>query len=557
MKTIQDLFSERGFSPAPDEELVSLLSKGAEYMTLTQLGSYINRVKRLDKQPVTVMYDDGNKVVYWHRLRKDFKAALELLKTAKEAGLEKKESIRFLYTTVDSYKYNHGSMSNHITAVKDILQEYVDRGKDFKTEFKELEDFLIELPKKMDGDRAIVIVQKCAATGMSLKQSIGVVNHIYENSGSFCGYVFGSLFEELQLLGPNNVHPDYIYHSLLALLGDDPTMRQGYFSVFTQMLYHAVTDTPYSQSDILGAVSGQKVLNGQPVTYIAESASAEEDMFTKTMQVLELDKNNGHKKPVDDYFPEIGIKKLKHGILPYRAGRDLQSGLSDLKEYAMEEYMEGAWIFDKGSDTWFSLGGRSEVIPGGFRHTCAVYDVAALSSAPVFVHIHPKRCENLVAPPSDSMVYPEMREKLTKYISSMPSTTDFKFISTLLEMSSQPVQISTLIVNSTGVTEIRVPNDHERVAEFAKTFRKVCDSAMLEFDVQGYLNHAPENDSDINFVRKVLVDLNEKLPDGFEILIHEHDKKIDLGNDSLVATSLLGGKQWTKSLGDRGGRFIE
>ena len=57
-----------------------------------------------------------------------------------------------------------------------------------------------------------------------------------------------------------------------------------------------------------------------------------------------------------EYFPDIGAKKVLHGISPYRIQRSLVNGLQDLKEASKNEGTEGCFVFDPAKEIWYSLG---------------------------------------------------------------------------------------------------------------------------------------------------------------------------------------------------------
>lgn len=575
MADIKKLFADNGFIPAPDAELTALLDQTLQHMTEKDLVTYIEKVKKYDKQPVHVTEShpgeflidlNNSRPVHWWHLRKDLGILPQYFDVTEKLGLTKKEQADLLFSVADSHKYDFEGITGLIETLTKTLEDCAERGIDFKASIPQFKNFLKAARKDGDVNRDFGIIQLGVAAGMNVEQSIEIVTDIYNGRG-IAGYVFMALYDELNSLGPNAASGDLIFRSLKAIMGEN---GQADFSAFTQLLYLAATHTDLSQAEIFEKIADQKAVTGGSGKALLPAKrrgqdEPEEDALTKAAHALIPASVSGSteltpviKQPAD-YFPDVKAKKLAHGILPYRAKRNLAEGISDLHDLMKKGHQEGAWMFDPSAETWYSLGGRTNLRPGSVRQEFFPYDVSALSSSPVFVHIHPEGNETFISPHRDSLAYPQLQKKITKFVATMPSGSDFETVSHLMTEASQKVPVSGLIVTSIGLTEMRMPNDPKRIAEFAKTFRDLKDQVLLEFDARGYLNKHGIQEPDIEFVKRLLVDLNKKLPPGFEIIVHDYNKEIELGAAAPGTKRLgAGGRpdddKWTDSLGNRTGR---
>ena len=552
MVNINQLFAENGFTPEPDAELTTLLGQGLEHMGQDGLITYIHKVKRFDTQPVHVtqsypgefLIDMGNsQPVYWFYLRKDLEILPNYFALADSLGLDQEKGANLLFSLVDSYKYDFYGVTDLIKTLTQIMEICAGRNLDFRASVPEFQTFLETAREDGEVGGALGIVQLGIAAGMKLEQSMEIVTDIYERSG-LASYVFMALYDELAALRANDVDGNLIFHSLKAVIGDDDLYyKQDNFSAFTQLLYIAATHTGYSQTAILEKITGRRATGEANRVFLPANTNDGEasDVLERVSNELMPVSASGEAelativKQPDEYFPDIETPQLVHGILPYRTQRSLWDGLNDLHELMETEIQEGAWVFDPVSETWYSLGGRTHFQAGRVRQEFFPYDVSALSSSPVFLHIHPAQCETFISPSRDSLSYPQLQKKITKFLATMPSSADYRTMSDLMKKNSQSVPLSGLIVTSTGLTEMRVPNDPECVANFSESFTDLKDEALLEFDAAGYLVQHGIEEPNIDFIQRLLAILNRKLPDDFQISIHSYDEPVELNASPQAA----------------------
>ncbi len=526
------------FAPSTDCQLMGLLAQTLLHMTEEDLALYIERVARFDKQPVSVLqsfpgessldFSSGRPVYWWH-LRRDLAILPKYFDTSEKSELSEKEATTLLFSLVDSRTYDFDGVTGLIETLTTIMESCAERSLDFQDRIPQFKDFLQLARQEGDINRALGIIQLGIAAGMTIEQSVEIVTDIYNGRG-IPGYVFRDLYDELNALRTNAASGDLIFHSLKTIVASGVP-----FSEFTQFLYVAATHTNHDQNKILEQIFLPKAISAADDTLSNVKApgldDGEQTVLDRATRALMPVFAPGDSKPAvsikdpSNYFPDSRAKILRHGILPYRATRSLEEGLQDLHALMKAEYQEGAWIFDQKSDTWFSLGGRTDLRTHSVRHDFFPYDISALSLSPMFVHIHPEKNEVLIRPHRDSLAYTQLQDKVTKFLATMPSGSDFRAISDLMTDASRTVSVKGLIVTSIGLTEMIVPNDPPCIAELAMSFRHLKDQTLSEFDAKGYLTEHGIKEPDVKFVKRLLGELNKKLPPGFEIVVHAYNEQ--------------------------------
>lgn len=525
------------FAPSADDQLMGLLAQTLLHMTEEDLAVYIERVTRFDKEPVSVLqsfpgeslldFSSGRPVYWWH-LRRDLAILPKYFDTSEVLEVSEKEATSLLFSLVESLKYDFGGVTNLIETLTTIMESCAERSLDFQDRIPQFKDFLHLARQEGDINRALGIVQLGIAAGMTIEQSVEIVTDIYNGRG-IPGYVFRDLYDELNALRTNAASGDLIFHSLKTIVASGVP-----FSEFTQFLYVAATHTNYDQNEILEQIfrpkanlAADEILSNVKVPGLDNGKQTILDRATRALMPVYAPDDSKPAVSIKDpsnYFPDSRAKSLRHGILPYRATRSLEEGLQDLHALMKAEYQEGAWIFDQQSDTWFSLGGRTNLRTHSVRHEFFPYDISALSLSPMFIHIHPEKNEVFIRPHRDSLAYTQLQDKVTKFLATMPSGSDFKAISDLMNEASRTVAVKGLIVTSIGLTELIVPNDPCRIAELAMSFRRLKDQTLSEFDARGYFTEYGIKEPDVKFVKRLLGELNKKLPPGFEIIVHAYNE---------------------------------
>jgi len=501
MTRIEQYFSDNSLSPLPDEELTALLSGVAEFMTPEHLENYIEHAKRFDKQPVHVTHDNQLEiVVYWYCLRGDLRAMPAFFEATQKLGLSKDDGNALLISLADACKYDFRHGDDIISLATDILCGLVETNQPF--DIAAFQDFL--LIAKEDGEitRALRITRMCMNAGLSLEQGTDIVKSLYEAPG-IIGYTLMDFYDEIDTLRANAVEAELLYEALKAMIDLDISPR-----LFTHILQITTAKSPLSQAEILSRF-----------LKISESSSSEkkpQDVILEFAEAI-ISRDSVTRKPVTDYFPEIASNKLVLGCLPYRISKSLKDGLTDLKQLMEEEYTQGIWIFDQKSETWYSMGGRTQNSLERVRHEFYPYDISLLSDTPIIVKTNPEKSEILIAPDRRTLEFPRLENRLTAFLTAMPSGADLSVIAALQKKSSRQVPITGLIVSSQGVTKFSVPDDTAVVDEMAPKLKGIKGQVISELDQLAAIREFGTNGTSPEFIEFMKNKLAKLLPPGFEI----------------------------------------
>jgi hypothetical protein len=527
MIDFDEIFQANGLEPLPDPELRDLLSVLSQHLAADDLAAYIVSVMRFDERPMHVTDShpgeyllnlDVSRAVYWWHLRKDCAVIPRFMVAATTAGLSYAERVELLRAVVDTNRYDFGGVDGLIGDTADIIEMANKRGISFQSSLADFKRFLVEAKADGEVSRAFGIARLCMVAGMSVEQSLDIVQSIYAGRG-IAGYVFMGLWDELETLGHNGVGGDLIYEALKAAHANDIG-----FQNLTTVLHVGTTQTSLSRREVFEKVvevlteSRSAIGDHSGSREIVATVADPLDWLANALMPAVSGADYVVKEP-DKYFPEIGVEKLVHGVLPYRLERSLRDGLADLRELMNTSHAEGAFVFDPASDTWFSLGGRTSLQSGRARHEFYPYDVSALSQTPVFVHTHPRNNEIFISPARDTLAFPQLQKKLVSFLTAMPSGADFGLLGELHRTSSKPVAINGLILTSQGITEFNAPSDAEDIEAFAGSFKFDKGEAIIDFDAAGYLAKHGIDEADFAFIERLMPAVTRKLPPGFEIAL--------------------------------------
>lgn len=545
------MFEANGLSPLPDAELKQLLDGLAQHLTEEDIAAYIVAVKRFDERPVHITESfpgeylvnmNSSRLVHWWHLRKDCAVIPRFMTAASVGWLSYAESVELLRAVADTNRYDFGGVDGLIGHTADIIEICNKRGVAFQPSLAVFNRFLVEAKKDGEVDRAFGIARLGMVAGMSVEQCLDIVQSIYDGPG-IAGYVFRDLYDELDTLGVHGAGGDSFYKALKAAHSNGIS-----FSTFSAIVHSAATHTAYSHREIFEKIDGVLRLAANDGAVDAERTALTRrgsnaivkasNPLDRLVDLLMPSANGGPvvTKDVGDYFPELGLDRLVHGVLPYRVNRSLRDGLSDLRRLMETAFAEGAWVFAPETETWYSLGGRTEVHPGRVRHEFFPYDISALSLNPVFVHIHPKDSEVFISPNRDSLAFPQLQKKLVGFLTALPSGADFLELVTLNRLSTRPVEITGLIVTSQGITEFSAPAEAENVDAFAGSFKFDKGEAMSNFDAAGYIAEHGISEPDLAFIARLMPAVRHKLPPGFEITLSAFE---DFDFDKAYASSSL------------------
>ena len=319
-------------------------------------------------------------------------------------------------------------------------------------------------------------------------------------------YNYGVFNEALKSLYPADVDPDLVVKALGIFYDESVWGMDSYLRMFADMItFGCPHKVPVSTALAYFATLQER--GGKPLKMLSGA-------FTP-------------QSPIDfeDSFFELNTP-LEHAPQPYKKRGTFNDGMHDLERLVFasrgkfEEVAEGMWVFDPKSNVWYSLGGKTEIVPKAVRHKFVSYDISKLSDEPVLVHVHPEHFERWIEPPNDALAYPEYKQKITKMLSGTPSCADYKAIAEFLKEASQPVNPHAYIAHSLGVTEVKFPNDVSALESMGETSRDLRDNVLVEFDAENYHSQHGNEERDYTFVRRLMRDLNGRLPEGFGLTLN-------------------------------------
>jgi hypothetical protein len=507
MNRIEQYFNDNSLSPLPDDELRYLFSDVAEFMTPEQITTYIEHAKRFDVQPVHVSHDNRvEDVVYWYCLRTDLRAMPTFFQAGLKLGLSNDDCNTLLINLADAFIYDSRHGDDTISLATDIFYRLIETGQSLNV--ATLQAFL--LIAKEDGEimRALRIARLGMNAGLSIEQSTDIVRRLYAAPG-IIGYTLMGFYDEIDVLRANAVEADLLYEALKVTIDIDLSPR-----MFTQFFQIAAAQSPLTQTEILNRFL--------KISKDSRPGKKAQDALLKVAELSTsiLPRGKGTIKAVSDYFPEIPGNKLILGCLPYRMSKSLKDGLTDLKQLMEQEYTQGIWIFDKQSETWYSMGGRTPNSLERVRHEFYPYDIASLSSTPIVVKTNPEKSEIMIAPDRRTLEFPRFEKRLTSFLTAMPSGADLSMIAELQKASSKKVPITGLIVSSQGVTEFNVPEDADIVSSVAATLKELKGKVIAELDQAEAVKEYGTQGKSIEFVQRLNLDLMRKMPSGFKIVVH-------------------------------------
>ncbi|HQO37241.1 MAG TPA: hypothetical protein PLP56_00105 [Candidatus Omnitrophota bacterium] len=510
---IRTLFEKNVLTPAPDRELRELIKKASEYFEITDLEQFIKDIARLNTKKVTVISDHGpSKEVYWFGLRRALARLPEYARTARQAGLEYDESFHLLSRAAASLRHDFEQPSETIDALIYAVSVAGMAGVDWDFALPALHELMDFCRENDVVDQALVCFGRGLEIGFSVEGICRTIRKLPDEDGTMSGYVFPSFIEALGSIRPARLDPALLERAFDILAGDRPYFHNKY-NPFIAFLY--------------GSVSQDMMTPGEVLQKIITAANDREGIFPLgDGQENNIRQTSGSRERL---WLDMGNSPLVNRLLPYRTIRSWEQGMEDLaglmqvRDHTIEgiDIREGAWLFAPETQTWYSLGGKTEAKIGGVRHIMFPCDVSHLSNNPAFVHIHPESLEILIGPLPQQLDFPRFHKKITKFLSSMPSGTDFEAIASFIRRdSSRTSNISAYIVHSLGITEIKFPHDVDALAKFAEGFRDLKDQVMLDFDVQKYYKQYGDSETSFDFVRRFFPVINSRLPPGFSISLY-------------------------------------
>jgi hypothetical protein len=510
---IRRLFTKNGFSPLPDQELADLVDENLKHYRKDDLVNFIRLARRFNRKPVGIVEDGAiTRNVDWFHLRHSLEILPEYLDSAKAAGFSYEDANAVLCDVVKSCKYDWKiDQHTEIMLLGRAMSAAAGQGinlSESSAPFREM----IALGNEYGVLEASLYAFSIAIQmGLSVEQSCRMIGKLADADGALSGYTFSSFNDALKSLRPAQVDPNLVAQTFEILGGERPYFQQGLYQAFELMITFGCPSHnvhPNKVLEMIVAKAKRKNNDGERLLSYASNQLKKE-------------------KPQNDdgYFANVS-GPLVHASLPYQNKRSFNQGIRDLEQLAKanmhdwQEVGEGMWVFDPESSTWYSFGGKLEIKPGRVRHNFVVYDLSKLSKTPILCHIHPEDLEVMVAPPRDVLRFPQLKEGLTKFLSSTPSRADYGVIAEFLKESSRYIKPQAYIVHDLGVTEVRFPSDVSKLEQMNKDVRDIRDQVMLAADPFEFLPGNGRKIDTYKFIYTLMNRLNTRLPAGFENVLH-------------------------------------
>lgn len=516
----QELFTISGIAPGPDSELSELVADTAKYFEDVELAQFLKAQKKFDG-PVKVTNRAGRTDrVEHYGLRKCLKELPEYILVAKMAGLTYEQAVNILIYTIDSNKYDFAAVDGEIVLLARVFGATARYGIQMGEHLDALKDLIKFGAKEEVTEEVLYAFSTALRLGLSTEQACKVIKKMGDVGSPATGYVAPHFNDALKSMAPSKVDPALVLE-IFDLISKNNGYYSGLYDFFTKIMTFGGPSRGMAPNELLALL-------------IARMKPG------KSMPILEAGEGGEQKKevvgvPKEKYFIENESDVLEHAALPYRKVKSLNAGVKDLEKlavargYRWEEIGEGMWTFDPESQTWYSFGGQletpplEEVLAGRaerIRHNFLPYDLSRLSQNPYLFHIHPEDYDVFIAPSRESMVYPELRDDITKFLSATPSGADYGAIGELLKESEVQVPTRSFISHALGITEFTYPNDVAKLEEMRAQSRNIRDQVMLEFDIQGYLQKHGAPVDRLRLVQKLIQKLDEKLPEGFGVRLY-------------------------------------
>jgi hypothetical protein len=358
--------------------------------------------------------------------------------------------------------------------------------------------------------------------GLTLEQAKPMMMHLIDSDYYMSSDLLIPFNHALNSLSVAKVPPELVPKAFAVLAGDRTHYKQGAYwksswidayKMFENVVTFVCPSMGLSPKDLLESIvacksseDADKLLQNYLKGESAHKLIGEEGVSV----IIPNEQKKKYFTPVEG--------PLSFAALPYRTKRSLEDGIEDLARLMKADYTkgetvaEGAWVFDRYSSTWYSLGGKTEIAGNAVRTSFVNYDISSLSPEPMLFHVHPEKFEFLLEPPKGI----SQKERIIKFLAATPSRMDYSTVATL--MKSELVgdfHPRSFIVNSSGITEYTYPNDIPKIEEMGKNSQAIRDEALLNFDYSSVpTSKAGEGKILVN---RLIEQLNEQLPPDFEI----------------------------------------
>jgi len=515
----QRIFKANKISPQPDFELADLVAEASTQFEDSELSAFLVAQERFDG-PVTMM-ETGEKIEHY-KLRKCLKELPEYISNAEVAGLTYEQAVEVLLHTLNTDRFEFSNVDQYILLLARAFKTAERSGVNFGEHVGALKDIITFGGKSWGPEMgpSLYMIPIALRIGLSVEQAYKIFKKIDEVGSPATGYVTPHFNDALKSMLPAKVDPKLVEEAF-ELIGDNNGYYAGLYDFFKTIMTFGAPSRGMTPNELL-ALFVTRIKTGKNIPLLEAGEGGEQKR-----EVVDV--------PKERYFIENESDDLEHAALPYRMVKSLNDGVRDLEKLAVarsrrwEEVGEGMWTFDPETQTWYSFGGQletpsmEEVLAGRaerVRHNFLPYDLSKLSKNPYLFHVHPEAYDVFIAPPRESMAYPELTDDITKFLTATPSGADYGTVGELLKDSESQVPTRSFISHALGITEFTYPNDVAKLEQMKAQSRNIRDEVMLEFDVRSYVQKHGWPVDRMHLVQSMMQALDKKLPEGFSIKLY-------------------------------------
>ncbi len=486
-------------STSSDPELRIQLEQCEPYFQAEDFKKFLQAQKRFDG-PVTMM--ETNETITHYHLRGVLREIPPYMQTAKQIGLDYEQGIELLLHLFDGDKYTFSDKESDLI----ILTKALDASKGDKGLARNIGKIKRLMSAGVGGSGmggGIYSFFITSRLGIPVAEASPMIVDGAEGS-----YVIGPFNEALKSMLPTRPNPELVIEAFHILNNDGGNYwNAGDYRYFEQLMTFGAPASGIGVDDMLAM-------------FVSASKSKRE---RKKLEGAIGKKDVQESK--EKYFLQFE-GQLNHFAQPYVTRRSLNDGIRDLEKLAngssrdWVEIGEGMFVFDPESQSWYSLGGKletpsmGEVLSGRaerVRHNFLSYDISSLSQIPFLFHVHPRELDCFIAPRREELVYPELREHITKFLTATPSRADYRIVAQLMKEAKEKIKPRSFIAHSLGITEFVYPYDIKVIEEMGEKSRDIRDQTLL--NPQHPLLHLTE----ASFVEGLIQDLNSRLPSEFAV----------------------------------------
>lgn len=512
-----------------DKELGHLASQSLQSLGIDRLNQLVKAYEPFNTSVYVIDHDGNERKDENFKLKCILKEIPEYVKNAKSVGLTEDQSnglvIHLLKSSSDGFLRQEVPimlMSKSFEAMNQKKELFN------KDDLKRFYKLVGESSKNGVQSNAIYAFYLTQEIGLPIDKSVQMISKLIDADGGASGYSFPPFCDALKTLCISDVNPDTVVTLFDKLGGDKPWFNISRYKAFEDIITFGCPTNLTTPQEVMETILKQ-----------VESGDDIEDALTR---ILGLDRKLmspdnkieiiDPKDEIERYFVDK-LGNLELAALPYKTHKPFVNGVQDLERIAAASFMgrweetgEGFWVYDNNSETWYSLGGQTQIKSGAVRHNMIPYDISELTSNPSMFHCHPQDFEVFITPQSENNVFPdEYRDHVTKFLSSTPSRTDYSSVADFLESAKSRIDNPrSYIVSSVGITEFIYPNDIKQIKEMSINSREIRDQALMDYDWDGLMDRY--DDDELTVTKELIVLLNQKLPNGFSIKFYPKGSNI-------------------------------